>query len=103
MVSLGMDANRKAVAREITDALETGAIHFALGFPPSVSGTERVDLLRECYAVVVRAGHPMAKASNASDARMRFQDLRRLEYVPVRSHSETLRILQQPVSMADWS
>ncbi|CAN7779144.1 LysR family transcriptional regulator [Variovorax sp. LjRoot175] len=80
---------------EIADALETGAIHFALGFLPSVSGTERVELLRDRYAVVVRAGHPMAKASNASDVRMTIQDLRRLEYVAVRSHSETFRILQQ--------
>jgi len=80
---------------EITDALETGAIHFALGFLPSVSGTERVDLLRDRYAVVVRAGHPMAKAAKAADVRMTIQDLRRLEYVAVRSHSETFRILQQ--------
>ena len=80
---------------EITDALETGAIHFALGFLPSVSGTERVELLRDRYAVVVRAGHPMAKGSKAADARMTIQDLRRLEYVAVRSHSETFRILQQ--------
>lgn len=80
---------------EITDALETGAIHFALGFLPSVSGTERVELLRDRYAVVVRAGHPMAKASKAADVRMTIQDLRRLEYVAVRSHSETFRILQQ--------
>jgi DNA-binding transcriptional LysR family regulator len=77
---------------EIADALETGAIHFALGFLPSVSGTERVELLRDRYAVVVRAGHPMAKAKKGHTT---VQDLRRLEYVAVRSHSETFRILQQ--------
>jgi len=77
---------------EIADALETGAIHFALGFLPSVSGTERVELLRDRYAVVVRAGHPIA---GATQGRTTLQDLRRLEYVAVRSHSETLRILQQ--------
>lgn len=77
---------------EIADALETGAIHFALGFLPSVSGVERVELLRDRYTVVVRAGHPMASASRA---RMTIGALRRLEYVAVRSHSETLRILQQ--------
>jgi DNA-binding transcriptional LysR family regulator len=77
---------------EIADALETGAIHFALGFLPSVSGTERVELIHDRYAVVVRAGHPLASAAKA---RTTIQDLRRLEYVAVRSHSETLRILQQ--------
>lgn len=77
---------------EITDALETGAIHFALGFLPSVSGTERVELLRDRYAVVVRAGHPLVAATKG---RATAQDLRRLEYVAVRSHSETFRILKQ--------
>lgn len=77
---------------QIADALETGAIHFALGFLPSVSGTERIELLNDSYAVLVRAGHPLlaAKPQRAS-----VQDLRRLEYVAVRSHSETLRILQE--------
>lgn len=77
---------------EIADALETGSIHFALGFLPSVSGTERVELLRDRYAVVVRAGHPLLSAAKA---RTSIQALRRMEYVASRSHSETLRILQQ--------
>lgn len=77
---------------QITDALETGAIHFALGFLPSVSGTERVELLRDRYAVVVRAGHPLVAATKGHAT---AQDLRRLEYVAVRSHSETFRILKQ--------
>lgn len=76
----------------IPDALETGAIHFALGFLPSVSGTERVELLRDRYAVVVRAGHPLATAKKGHVA---AEDLRQLEYVAVRSHSETFRILKQ--------
>lgn len=77
---------------EIVDALETGSIHFALGFLPSITGTEKVELLSDRYAVVVRAGHPMARAGKEKTT---VQDLRRLEYVAVRSHSETLRILQQ--------
>lgn len=77
---------------EITDALETGVIHFALGFLPSVNGTERVELLRDRYAVVVRAKHPLL---SAWPARTTAQHLQRLEYVAVRSHSETLRILQE--------
>lgn len=77
---------------EIADALETGSIHFALGFLPSVNGTERVELIRDRYAVVVRAGHPRASTAKP---RTSIQELRRMEYVAVRSHSETLRILQQ--------
>lgn len=77
---------------EIADALETGAIHFALGFLPSVAGTERVELLHDRYAIVVRAGHPLLSARKN---RATVQDLRRLEYMAVRSHSETFRILQE--------
>jgi DNA-binding transcriptional LysR family regulator len=77
---------------EIADSLETGAIHFALGFLPSVTGTERVELLQDRYAVIVRAGHPMVPRGKEQ---LTGQDLRRLAYVAVRSHSETFRILHQ--------
>lgn len=77
---------------EIADALETGAIHFALGFLPSITGTERVELLRDRYAVIVRAGHPLLAAVPGP---VTLQNLRQLEYVAVRSHSETFRILHQ--------
>jgi len=77
---------------EIADALATGKIHFALGFLPSVIGTERVELLRDRYSVIVRARHPMLSSGTQA---VTLQDLRRLEYVAVRSHSETFRILHQ--------
>lgn len=77
---------------EIADALETGAIHFALGFLPSIHGTEQMELLRDFYAVVVRAGHPLLSADNG---KVTTQTLRQLQYVAVRSHSETIRILRQ--------
>lgn len=77
---------------QIADALETGAIHFALGFLPSVSGTERMELLTDRYAVLVRAGHPLLAAKQKPT---KVKDLRRLEFVAVRSHSETFRILQE--------
>lgn len=77
---------------QIADALETGAIHFALGFLPSVTGTERIELLSDRYAVLVRAGHPLLAMTKK---RTTVQDLRRLEFVAVRSHSETLRILHE--------
>lgn len=77
---------------QIADALETGAIHFALGFLPSVSGTERMELLTDRYAVLVRAGHPLLAAKQKPP---KVKDLRRLEFVAVRSHAETFRILQE--------
>ncbi|MDP9901137.1 LysR family transcriptional regulator [Variovorax ginsengisoli] len=78
---------------EIADALETGAIHFALGFLPSVTGIERMELLNDSYAVVVRAGHPLL--TTAENAKATTERLRKLQYVAVRSHAETIRILKQ--------
>jgi len=52
----------------------------------AVAVVERVELLRDRYAVVLRTGHRMAKGPKAADVRMTIQDLRRLEYVAVRSH-----------------
>ncbi|SDH83887.1 hypothetical protein SAMN05444748_102602 [Variovorax sp. OV700] len=52
----------------------------------AVAVVERVELLRDRYAVVVRIEHPMAKGPKAADVRMTIQDLRRLEYVAERSH-----------------
>jgi DNA-binding transcriptional LysR family regulator len=78
---------------EIAGALDGGVIDFAIGFLPTVRGTQRSELLRDRYAVLLRAGHPLV---NAKDRRgVRLSDLARLEYAAVRSHSETLRILQQ--------
>ncbi len=77
---------------EIADALETGAIHFALGFLPSVTGIERMELLDDSYAVVVRAGHPLLATENGNETADR---LRKLQYVAVGSHAETTRILKQ--------
>ena len=77
---------------QIADALETGAIHFALGFLPPVNGTERLELLSDRYVVLVRAGHPLL---GAKPKRGEAQDLRQLEFIAVRSHSETFRILQE--------
>jgi DNA-binding transcriptional LysR family regulator len=51
-----------------------------------------VELLQDRYAVIVRAGHPMVPSGKEQ---LTGQDLRRLAYVAVRSHSETFRILHQ--------
>jgi DNA-binding transcriptional LysR family regulator len=75
---------------EIAGALDAGVIDFAIGFLPTVRGTQRAELLRDRYALLLRAGHPLANGRAP-----RLNELSRLEYAAVRSHSETLRILQQ--------
>lgn len=73
---------------EIAMALDGGTLDFAIGFLPSVLETERVQLLSDRYVILVRASHPEARRRPSAAL------LRRLEFVAVRSHSETLRILQ---------
>lgn len=83
-------------ANTIGDALDTGRIDFAIGFLPTVKDTQRVQLLKDRYVVLLRAGHPFVqkfkrrkKSGNAL-----LEDLKQLEFVAVRTHSDTLRILQ---------
>ncbi|MGH6625912.1 MAG: LysR family transcriptional regulator [Burkholderiaceae bacterium] len=77
---------------EIADALDSGRIDFALGFLPSVKDTQRVQLLKDRYIVLLREGHPFAKRRGRGQALV--DDLRQLEFVAVRTHADTLRILQ---------
>lgn len=72
---------------QIAAALDGALLDFAIGYLPSVTGTRRVELLRDRYAVLVREGHPLLRGS-------RLSDLKKLEVVAVRSHAETLRIVQ---------
>ncbi|MBP6898688.1 MAG: LysR family transcriptional regulator [Burkholderiaceae bacterium] len=80
---------------QIAAALDAGQIDFAIGYLPGVQDTRRTELLRDRYAVLLRAGHPLlaARAGQAAPA-PRLADLKRLEVVAVRSHAETLRIVQ---------
>ena len=77
---------------EISLALGSGALDFAIGFLPSVHDTQRARLLGDAYIVLLREGHPHAPKSRRRLAKV--QDLAHLEFVAVRSHAETLRILQ---------
>lgn len=76
---------------EIGAGLDSGKIHFAVGFLPGVKETRRIELLQDRYIVLLRAGHPLLRDKMAHTA---LEDLRALEFAAVRSHSETLRILQ---------
>ena len=77
-------------------------IFIAVGTPPDEDGSADLRYVLgvartigrhlDRYAVVVRAGHPRTLAAKV---RTSIHELQRLEYVAVRSHSETLRILQQ--------
>jgi DNA-binding transcriptional LysR family regulator len=78
---------------EITDALDAGRIDFAFGFLPMVRDTRHMVLLRDRYIVLLRAGHPFTRKRRAG-AQLR-QAMRELEFVNVRTHADTLHILQR--------
>ena len=77
---------------EIPQRLDSGAIDFAFGFLPTVKDTQRVQLLQDRYVVLLRAGHPFAAARRSGPVLL--SALRQLEFVAVRAHSDTLRILE---------
>lgn len=77
---------------EIPQRLDSGAIDFAFGFLPTVKDTQRVQLLQDRYVVLLRAGHPFAATKRSGPALL--SALRQLEFVAVRTHSDTLRILE---------
>jgi DNA-binding transcriptional LysR family regulator len=77
---------------DMASALDSGRIDFAFGFLPTVKDTQRVQLLKDRYIVLLRAGHPFVKRRRSGQALL--DDLRQLEFVAVRTHSDTLRILQ---------
>lgn len=77
---------------EIVDALDSGRIDLALGFLPGVKETQRVQLLQDRYIVLLRHGHPFTRRRRSAPALL--VALRELEFVAVRTHTDTLRILQ---------
>jgi len=79
-------------SRDIAPALDSGRIDFAFGFLPTVKDTQRVQLLKDRYIVLLRDGHPLVKRRRTRPAMMAV--LRQLELVAVRTHSDTLRILE---------
>ena len=79
-------------SRDIASALDSGRIDFAFGFLPTVKDTQRVQLLKDRYIVLLREGHPLVKRRGTRQAMLAV--LRQLELVAVRTHSDTLRILE---------
>jgi DNA-binding transcriptional LysR family regulator len=77
---------------DIAPALDSGRVDFAFGFLSKVRDTQRAALLKDRYIVLLRKGHPFARSRRNGQAML--EALRKLEYVAVRTHAETLRILQ---------
>lgn len=77
---------------EVPQRLDSGAIDFAFGFLPTVKDTQRVQLIQDRYVVLLRAGHPFAATRRSGPVLL--SALHQLEFVAVRTHSDTLRILE---------
>lgn len=90
----GVRVETRPLPREqITEALDNGRVDFAFGFLPTVKDTQRTRLLQDRYVVLLRQGHPFARKRRTGKALLAA--LRELEFVAVRSHADTLRIVQQ--------
>jgi DNA-binding transcriptional LysR family regulator len=74
-------------AGQVQAALEDGRIDLAFGYLPELTGTENARLLDERYVVLLRRGHPLARALKDRAA------LERLGFILVKSHIEPARAL----------
>ncbi|AEG94355.1 LysR substrate-binding domain-containing protein [Ramlibacter tataouinensis] len=77
---------------QITTALDSGRIDFAFGFLPMLRDTQRIQLLDDRYVLLLRRGHPFA--ARRRTGRALLGALRELEFVAVRAHADTRRILE---------
>ena len=84
---------------KIGAALDNGQLDMAIGFLPEVSETLQQPLLTDRYVVLMRQGHPVARrwaelqASGNAHADALQALLAELEFAAVRTHADTLRIL----------
>jgi len=77
----------------LADALDTGRVNFAFGFLPHLKGTQNFPLLDDRYVVLVRRSHVFAQKKRAK-AHALGVALGKLEFVAVRTHADTTRILR---------
>lgn len=77
----------------IATALEEGRLDFALGYLPSVTGMDKVDLTADHYLVLM--GHQGTSKPDELPSRISLAELREHEFVAARSHTEPLRVLEQ--------
>lgn len=74
---------------QIENALDTGQIDLAFGSLPGVEKTQTQRLFAERYVVIGRADHPRLTPRPTRAA------LAQLDYVVVRHHTETVRLLER--------
>ncbi|MBL0420849.1 LysR family transcriptional regulator [Ramlibacter sp. AW1] len=77
---------------ELSAALDSGRIDFAFGFLPTVKDTQRLRLLDDRYVLLLRRGHPFL--ARRRTGRALLAALAELDFVAVRTHADTRRILQ---------
>lgn len=76
----------------ISEALDNGQLHFALGFLPTVGGSAHAEMLSDRYQVFVRADHPVTRL--VVDGALSAEAIAKLDFVAVRSHAQTQRMLE---------
>ncbi|MEJ5990641.1 LysR family transcriptional regulator [Ramlibacter sp. PS3R-8] len=90
----GLRVETRPVPRDdVGEALDAGRIDLAFGFLPGLKDTQQVRLLGDRYVVLLREKHPFTRKRLGGKALLAA--LRELEFVAVRSHADTLRIVQQ--------
>jgi len=84
---------RPVPVHDIAEALDRAALDLAIGFLPGISCTQHSVLLHDHYGILLRSAHPLLHGL-AADAALPLPLVQQLEFVLVRSHAQTLRILQ---------
>lgn len=75
----------------IVGALDEGRLQFAIGYLPDIAGCASEPLLEDRYVMLVRSGHPAWRAMASGAPAVPLESL---EFVAVRSHEDTQRILR---------
>jgi len=78
---------------QISAALDNGQLDLAIGYLPEVAHTLQKPLLDDRYVVLLRKGHPVLKQSTKQG--LSLKALSSLEFAAVRTHADTLRILER--------
>ena len=78
---------------QISGALDSGQLDLAIGYLPEVTHTQQLPLLDDRYVVLLRKGHPVLKKGGKQG--LSLQSLSTLEFAAVRTHADTLRILER--------
>jgi len=78
---------------QISAALDSGQLDLAIGYLPEVSHTQQTPLLDDRYVILLRKEHPVLKQNTPQD--LSLKSLSKLEFAAVRTHADTLRILER--------